>query len=164
MVQGTLNGLGERCGNANLISIIPSLMLKMGFATGIDAAGLERLTHVSRFLDERLNRASNRHAAYVGERLAHKGGLHVSAMARIDTTYEHIAPAHVGNRRRSSSPGPGRASKPARRGSSEIGIAVAAEYLRIPALLEIVKRREFEGYTYDRRGGELRVAGPPNAW
>ena len=66
-VQGTLNGLGERCGNANLVSLIPTLMLKMGFATGVSAKGLARFTHISRLLDERLNRAPDRHAAYVGE-------------------------------------------------------------------------------------------------
>src|SRR5207245_8439319 len=64
-VQGTLNGLGERCGNANLVSLIPSLVLKMGFATGVTPEGMRSLTHVSRLLDERLNRAPNRHAAYV---------------------------------------------------------------------------------------------------
>src|SRR6185436_17330076 len=82
-VQGTLNGLGERCGNANLISLIPSLMLKMGFATGLDEARLGQLTHVSRLLDDRLNRAPSRNAPYVGESaFAHKGGLHVSAVEK----------------------------------------------------------------------------------
>ncbi len=64
-IQGTVNGLGERCGNANLISLLPTLMLKMGFETGVDPDHLTRLTHASRVLDERLNRAPNRHAAYV---------------------------------------------------------------------------------------------------
>src|SRR5512134_405529 len=73
-VQGTLNGLGERCGNANLISILPSLALKMGYETGVTASEMTRLTHVSRLLDERLNRSPNRGAAYVGESaFAHKG-------------------------------------------------------------------------------------------
>src|SRR5207302_617721 len=73
-VQRTLNGLGERCGNANLVSLIPSLMLKMGYITSLGDAGLKRLTHVSRLLDERLNRSPDRHAAYVGEAaFAHKG-------------------------------------------------------------------------------------------
>ena len=87
-VQGTINGLGERCGNADLIAVIPSLMLKMGYKTGLDAKGLAELTHVSRLLDERLNRAPNRHAAYVGESaFAHKGGLHVSAVEKDPRTY-----------------------------------------------------------------------------
>src|SRR3546814_3577036 len=73
-VQGTLNGLGERCGNANIVSLIPSLMLKMGFETGVSREGLAQLTHLSRLLDERLNRPSNRPAAYVGAAaFAHKG-------------------------------------------------------------------------------------------
>src|SRR3954447_26611915 len=99
-IQGTLNGLGERCGNANLVAIIPSLVLKMGYETGVSADGLRALTHVSRFLDERLNRAPDRHAAYVGESaFAHKGGLHVSAVERDPRAYEHIDPAAVGNLR-----------------------------------------------------------------
>ena len=100
-VQGTLNGLGERCGNANLVSLIPTLTVKMGYATGIGEAALARLTHVSRFLDERLTRPPNRHAAYVGESaFAHKGGLHVSAVEKDPRSYEHIDPALVGNTRR----------------------------------------------------------------
>ncbi|HKT19127.1 MAG TPA: citramalate synthase, partial [Stellaceae bacterium] len=100
-VQGTLNGLGERCGNANLVALIPTLMAKMGFATGVSEEGLTRLTHVSRFLDERLNRAPDRHAAYVGESaFAHKGGLHVSAVEKDPRSYEHIEPERVGNARR----------------------------------------------------------------
>src|SRR5579864_5146855 len=82
-VQGTLNGLGERCGNANLVALIPSLVLKLGYETGVSEAGLRSLQHVSRLLDERLNRAPNRHAPYVGEAaFAHKAGLHVSAVER----------------------------------------------------------------------------------
>src|SRR6202140_1609402 len=99
-VQGTLNGLGERCGNANLVSVIPSLMLKMGYTTSLGDAGLKRLTHVSRLLDERLNRSPHRHAAYVGEAaFAHKGGLHVSAVEKDPRSYEHIDPTAVGNHR-----------------------------------------------------------------
>src|SRR4051794_44561 len=99
-VQGTLNGLGERCGNANLVSLIPSLVLKMGFETGVTPAGMRNLTHVSRLLDERLDRPPNRHAAYVGEAaFAHKGGLHVSAVEKDPRCYEHIDPDAVGNRR-----------------------------------------------------------------
>src|SRR5260370_11899964 len=99
-VQGTLNGLGERCGNANLVSVIPSLMLQRGYTPSLGEAGLKRLTHVSRLLDERLNRSPDRHAAYVGEAaFAHKGGLHVSAVEKDPRSYEHIDPAAVGNRR-----------------------------------------------------------------
>lgn len=103
-VQGTLNGLGERCGNANLVSLIPTLMLKDSYAarfeTGIAPDGLPQITRVSRLLDELLNRAPNRHAAYVGDAaFAHKGGLHVSAVEKDPRTYEHVPPDKVGNRR-----------------------------------------------------------------
>ncbi len=125
-VQGTLNGLGERCGNANLITLIPTLMLKMGYATGVGRGGAARLTHVSRFLDERLNRAPDRHAPYVGEAaFAHKGGLHVSAVEKDPRSYEHIDPALVGNRRHIVvSDQAGRSNLLAR--LREIGIAVGA--------------------------------------
>lgn len=148
-VQGTLNGLGERCGNANLVSLIPTLMLKMGHATGLDASGLQRLTHLSRFLDERLNRAPDRHAAYVGEAaFAHKGGLHVSAVERDPRCYEHIDPAAVGNRRHVVvSDQAGRANLLAR--LREIGIELDAGHPKLGALLDEVKAREFAGYAYD---------------
>ena len=98
-VQGTLNGLGERCGNANLVSIIPSLVLKMGFETGVK--DLTQLTRVSRFLDEKLNRQPSIQAAFVGAAaFSHKGGLHVSAVAKNPETYEHIKPETVGNERK----------------------------------------------------------------
>ena len=97
-VQGTLNGLGERCGNANLVSIIPSLVLKMGFKTGVK--DLAQLTHISRYLDEKLNRHANIQAAYVGAAaFSHKGGLHVSAVAKNPDFYEHVKPELVGNSR-----------------------------------------------------------------
>jgi 2-isopropylmalate synthase len=148
-IQGTVNGLGERCGNANLVSIIPTLMLKMGYATGLDAAALERLTHVSRFLDERLNRAPDRHAAYVGEAaFAHKGGLHVSAVEKDPRSYEHIDPAAVGNRRHVVvSDQAGRSNLLAR--LREIGIELDPNHPKLGALLDEVKAREFAGYAYD---------------
>src|SRR5579885_1196301 len=148
-VQGTLNGLGERCGNANLVSVIPSLMLKMGFTTGLGEAGLKRLTHVSRLLDERLNRSPNRHAAYVGEAaFAHKGGLHVSAVEKDARSYEHIDPASVGNRRHVVvSDQAGRSNLLAR--LREIGIEVEPNHPKLGQLLELVKTREFDGYSYD---------------
>jgi 2-isopropylmalate synthase len=148
-VQGTLNGLGERCGNANLVSLIPTLMLKMGYSTGIDAAGLGRLTHVSRFLDERLNRAPNRHAAYVGEAaFAHKAGLHVSAVEKDPRCYEHVDPAAVGNRRHVVvSDQAGRSNLVAR--LRDIGIELAPSDPKLGPLLDDVKAREFQGYAYD---------------
>ncbi len=149
MVQGTLNGLGERCGNANLCSVIPTLVLKMGYETAIAEDGLRRLTHASRLLDERLNRMPNRHQAYVGEAaFAHKGGLHVSAIAKDPTTYEHIDPAKVGNRRHVVvSDQAGRANVLSR--LEDIGITMDPKDKRVGRLVEMVKAREFEGYSYD---------------
>jgi 2-isopropylmalate synthase len=148
-VQGTLNGLGERCGNANLVSMIPSLVLKMGFTTGVSPEGLRSLTHLSRFLDERLNRAPDRHAAYVGESaFAHKGGLHVSAIEKDPRSYEHIDPATVGNRRHVVvSDQAGRSNLLAR--LREIGVEVAPGHKGLGGLLDTIKEREFTGYAYD---------------
>jgi 2-isopropylmalate synthase len=148
-IQGTLNGLGERCGNANLTSIIPNLMIKMGFETGMSDHDLRQLTHVSRLLDERLNRPPSRNAAYVGESaFAHKGGLHVSAVAKDPATYEHIDPASVGNKRHIVvSDQSGKSNILAR--FEEIGLDIDEKNPKLPRLLEIVKEREFEGYAYD---------------
>ncbi len=148
-VQGTLNGLGERCGNANLIALIPTLALKMGFETGVDAAAMKRLTHVAHFLDERLNHAPDRHAPYVGESaFAHKGGLHVSAVEKDPRSYEHVDPDTVGNHRHIVvSDQAGRSNLLAR--LREIEIAVEPDHPKLAALLDEVKAREFAGYAYD---------------
>ncbi|MHB1218825.1 MAG: citramalate synthase [Alphaproteobacteria bacterium] len=148
-VQGSLNGLGERCGNANLISIIPSLMLKMGYDIGLSDADLAHLTHVSRLLDERLNRAPQRNAPYVGESaFAHKGGLHVSAVEKDSRSYEHVRPELVGNRRNIVvSDQAGRSNMLAR--FREIGLEVDPKNPKIGGLIEVVKQREFDGYSYD---------------
>ena len=148
-VQGTLNGLGERCGNANLITLIPSLKLKTAFETGISDADLTHVTRASRLLDELLNRAPDRHAPYVGaSAFAHKGGLHVSAVMKDPRTYEHVPPESVGNRRHIVvSDQSGRANVLAR--LAEAGIVVDADQPRLPRLVEEVKTQEFEGYAYD---------------
>jgi 2-isopropylmalate synthase len=148
-IQGTLNGLGERCGNANLISLIPSLMLKMGMETGLNANDLTRLTAVSRELDERLNRAPLRNAAYVGEAaFAHKGGLHVSAVEKDPKCYEHVRPELVGNHRKILvSDQAGRSNFLAR--FREIGLEIDANDHRLAHLIDEVKQREFAGYSYD---------------
>ncbi len=148
-VQGTLNGLGERCGNANLVSLIPTLMLKTDFVTGITEKNLSQVTKVSRLLDERLNRAPLRSAAYVGESaFAHKGGLHASAVEKDPRTYEHIDPALVGNRRHIVvSDQSGRTNILAR--FRDIGLAVEADDPKIATLVEMVKAREYDGYAYD---------------
>jgi 2-isopropylmalate synthase len=152
-VQGTLNGLGERCGNANLCSIIPTLILKETFAerfeTGVSPDQLKTLTRASRMLDEILNRAPARHAPYVGpSAFAHKGGLHSSAMLKDTRTYEHVAPEIVGNRRKILvSDQAGRSNLLAR--LADAGIDVDAKDPRLAKLLEDIKQREYLGYTYD---------------
>ena len=152
-IQGTLNGLGERCGNANLCSLLPNLLLKEPFAsafeTGVSGEQLARLTSVSRLLDEILNRAPGRHAAYVGpSAFAHKGGLHSSAVAKDPRTYEHVAPESVGNQRKILvSDQAGRSNLLAR--LSDAGIDLDAKDARITRLLDEIKQREFLGYAYD---------------
>ena len=156
-VQGTINGLGERCGNANLISVIPNLVLKMGFDVGLSEDGLSRLTEVSRALDERLNRAPNRHAPYVGESaFAHKGGLHVSAVEKDPRCYEHIDPASVGNRRQILvSDQAGRSNVLSR--LREVGLEVDPDNPKVARVVEEVKLREFKGYAYDGAGASFEL-------
>src|SRR5262245_19634427 len=152
-IQGTLNGLGERCGNANLVSIIPTLKLKREFAErfdiGITEEALKKLAHISHALDERLNRAPNRHAAYVGESaFATKAGIHASAIKKDPTTYEHVAPELTGNRRKVLvSEQAGKSNILAELDS--VGIKVDKDDARIGRLLEIVKEREAIGYAYE---------------
>ena len=152
-VQGTLNGLGERCGNANLVSLIPTLMLKDDYArrfeTGIAPEALHKITHVSRLLDELLNRAPNRHAAYVGDAaFAHKGGLHVSAVEKDPRTYEHVPPEKVGNQRHILvSDQAGRSNILSR--LRDAGLDIDPKHPKLGPLLEEVKEREFNGYAYD---------------
>jgi 2-isopropylmalate synthase len=99
-VQGTINGFGERCGNANLVSIIPNLQLKLGYAC-VPKMQLAQLKSTSRLLFELLNQPPNKRQAYVGDSaFAHKGGIHVSAVLKNARTYEHVDPSSVGNRRR----------------------------------------------------------------
>ena len=152
-IQGTLNGIGERCGNANLVSIIPTLALKRHFAarfeTGIDAARLSQLTHVSRAFDELLNRSPDKQAPYVGKSaFATKAGIHASALLKEPETYEHVPPEAVGNRRQVLvSDQAGKSNLIA--ALERIGIAVAKDDPRLDSLLGDVKRREAEGYAYD---------------
>ena len=152
-VQGTLNGLGERCGNANMISLIPSFVLKPPFAdtveTGISADQLASLSRVSRMLDEVLNRQPNRHAPYVGaSAFAHKGGLHASAVEKDPKTYEHIDPALVGNERHVLVSNQSGKSNVLSR-LDGLGIAVDPKDPKVGRLLDAVKDREFQGYSYD---------------
>jgi len=152
-IQGALNGLGERCGNANLVSLIPTLLLKREFAdrfeTKVTPAQLKKLTHASRLLDEVLNRAPNRQAPYVGEAaFATKAGIHASAILKEPATYEHVAPESVGNRRRvlvSDQAGKSNLLHELER----LGIPVGRDDSRVTELLDEVKTREAIGYAYE---------------
>ncbi len=152
-IQGTLNGLGERCGNANLTSLIPTLLLKPEFAdrfeTGVSREALKKLTQISRLIDEILNRAPSRQAPYVGESaFATKAGIHASAIQKEPETYEHVRPESVGNQRRvlvSNQAGKSNILAELER----LGIATTKSDERIQRLLEEVKAREAMGYAYE---------------
>ena len=152
-VQGTLNGLGERCGNANLVSIIPTLLFKKyfndRFTTSVNEEKISYLTNCSRLLDEILNRKPNNRAAYVGSSaFAHKGGLHVSAVQKDPKTYEHIDPTLVGNNRTVViSDQAGRSNIISR--LEKLKITVDSKDPKIQKILDEVKDREFSGYSYD---------------
>ena len=152
-IQGTLNGIGERCGNANLVSIVPTLKLKSEFAdryeTGISNAQLMTLTHASHIVDEVLNRSPDRAAAYVGESaFASKAGIHVSAIMKDPKTYEHVAPETVGNRRRLLvSDQAGKSNIMAE--LDRLKIEADKDDPRILRLLNEVKEREAIGYAYE---------------
>ena len=152
-IQGTLNGLGERCGNANLTTLIPILLLKEPYAsrfdTGIPLDGLANLTQISRALDEILNRVPTKQAAFVGSSaFAHKAGLHASAILKDPSTYEHIDPALVGNTR--IIPMSNQAGQSNRRRRLEsAGLTIAKGDPALGQILDEVKAREAEGYSYD---------------
>ena len=152
-IQGTLNGIGERCGNANLTSLIPTLMLKATYAdrfeTGVTPEGLAGLTALAHRFDELLNRASNRQAPYVGAAaFTTKAGIHASGIARDPMTYEHVSPASVGNHRHVlvSDQG-GKANLLAE--LARMGLAVEKNDHRLDTLLREVKERESVGYAYE---------------
>ena len=152
-VQGTLNGLGERCGNANLTTLIPTLLLKEPYAsvfeTGVSNESLQTLTQISRTLDDILNRVPLRQAPFVGaSAFAHKAGLHASAILKNPSTYEHIEPAIVGNVRiipMSNQAG----QSNLRKRLSDAGLSVAKGDPALGFLLDEIKERESSGYSYD---------------
>ncbi|MEO0822430.1 MAG: alpha-isopropylmalate synthase regulatory domain-containing protein, partial [Pseudomonadota bacterium] len=160
-IQGTLNGLGERCGNANLCSLIPTLLLKEPYAsryeTGVAVEDLPQLRRVSALLDDILNRQPNRHAPYIGAAaFTHKAGLHASAILKDPTTYEHVAPESVGNRRViPMSNQAGRANLVRR--LAEAGLAVDPKDPRLVGLLAEVKTREDQGYAYDSAAASFEI-------
>ncbi len=152
-IQGTLNGLGERCGNANLCSLIPTLKLKKEFAerfdVGVSEGKLASLVQVSRALDDMLNRAPNRHAPYVGESaFTTKAGIHASAMLKDPATYEHVAPELVGNHRKILvSDQAGRSNVLAE--LERAGIPFRKDDPKLARLLDEVKEREAAGFAYE---------------
>ena len=152
-IQGTLNGIGERCGNANLVTLIPTLALKAEYAarfeTGVTAAALAEITRISRAFDEILNRAPARQAPYVGEAaFATKAGIHASAILKDPRTYEHVPPETVGNTRRvlvSDQAGKSNLVHALER----VGLPLAKDDPRLDRLLAEVKAREAKGYAYE---------------
>ncbi len=148
-VQGTINGLGERCGNADLITLIPTLMMKLGYKTSIPEEKISKLLSLSRMVDDRLNLVPNSHAPYVGSAaFAHKGGLHASAAQKDPRTYEHIPPETVGNERSFViSDQIGRSNVLAR--FSEVGIEIPEDDIRIERLIRDIKEKEYNGWSFD---------------
>ena len=146
-VQGTINGLGERCGNTNLVSLIPSLVLKTDFHTNIEEKNLKSLKKISNTLSELLNEPKLKNAPYVGENaFSHKGGLHASAVAKDPSTYEHINPDLVGNSRNVIiSDQAGKANLISQLKKLEIDI----DSEKINQILELIKQKETEGFSYD---------------
>ncbi len=152
-IHGALNGLGERCGNANLCSIIPTLLLKPElsekYEIGVTPEKLRGLTKLSHMLDEMLNRAPDRHAPYVGaSAFTTKAGIHASAVMKDPRTYEHVPPESVGNIRRvlvSDQAGKSNILAELER----LGVAVAKDDPRVMRLLEAVKDKEAQGYAYE---------------
>jgi 2-isopropylmalate synthase len=155
-VQGTMNGVGERCGNANLVSIIPNLCLKMNFEC-IPLENLKKLRHVSRYILELANLPSNKHQPFVGRSaFAHKGGVHISAVERNPRTYEHIEPELVGNRRRILvSDASGRATIKWK--ADEFGIKISRDDPVAMEVLETIKQLEMEGYQFEAAEASLEL-------
>jgi 2-isopropylmalate synthase len=156
MVQGTVNGVGERCGNANLISIIPALQLKMGMQC-VTSEQLARLRNVSRTFDEIVNRVPSTQQAYVGlSAFAHKGGVHVDAVKKNSRTYEHIEPALVGNERRILlSDLSGRANVQLK--AAELGVDLDQKGSDTMRILSHLKELENRGYQFEGAGASFRL-------
>lgn len=152
-IQGTLNGIGERCGNADLVTIIPTLCLKHTYAsrfeTAIDREKLVGLTRLSRAFDEMLNRSPNHQSPYVGgSAFATKAGIHASALLKDPKTYEHVEPESVGNFRKvmvSDQGGKANFLNELKRR----GITVAKDDPKLDTLISVVKEREASGYAYE---------------
>jgi 2-isopropylmalate synthase len=152
-VQGTMNGVGERCGNVDLTTVIANLELKLGYRC-LPRGHLDRLTELSRIVWERLNLAGPLNQPYVGKSaFAHKGGIHVSAMQRNENSYEHIAPSAVGNTRRIL------ISEMSGRSNLVAKLANRHPNLKDPdvlsAILNEVQERENQGYSFEAADGSF---------
>ncbi len=147
-IQGTFNGLGERCGNVNLVNVISNLCLKMNYNSKV-RKNLKKITHVSRFVDEILNRQSNRNQPFVGSAaFAHKGGLHISAVQKDPRSYEHIDPETVGNERIlvvSNQSGRSNIVNQLKK----LKISYGNNESRLSKFIDLTKTQEFMGYAYD---------------
>jgi 2-isopropylmalate synthase len=154
MVQGTINGYGERCGNANLVSIIPSLALKMGYEV-LEPGKLSELTTLSHFVAETANLPPDQWAPYIGHNaFAHKGGMHTSAILHDPATYEHVDPDHVGNERHvlvSELSGRGTILTKAQ----EFGVEIGGD--QIATILSRVKDLENDGYHFEVADGSFEL-------
>ena len=156
LVQGTINGYGERTGNANLVSILPSLLLKLGH-TATCAAQLGHLRELALYLDELANLHPDTKAPYVGaSAFAHKGGLHANAAQKVKSSYEHIDPALVGNRTRVLvSDMAGRSSLVMK--ARDLGFALEEKAPEIKTLIEELKALEFRGYEFEAADASLQL-------
>ncbi len=147
-VHGTINGIGERCGNANLVSILPNLQLKMGMPI-IPAKQMKRLKEVSHYVYEMTNQTPRNNQAYVGRSaFAHKGGIHVSAVARNPKTYEHIEPSQVGNHRRVLVSDLSGASNVLAK-AQEFGIKLNKKDPLVKQLVQDLKNLENQGFQFE---------------
>ncbi|MFH1367915.1 MAG: citramalate synthase [Elusimicrobiota bacterium] len=148
LVQGTVNGYGERCGNANLCSIIPALQLKLGYNC-FPKGKLPQLTELSRYVDEIANLLPDEQQPYVGRNaFAHKAGIHVSAVARNSSTYEHMEPSDVGNERRILvSELSGRSNIAFK--SGELSLDLEKDPDNMTKVIEAVKKMENQGYQFE---------------
>jgi len=156
LVQGTINGYGERCGNANLCSIIPNLKLKMGIDC-ISDAQLKKITEISRFVSELANLPHHKYLPYVGDSaFAHKGGVHVSAIRKSGFTYEHVQPEQVGNRRRvliSDLSGESNILYKA----AEFKIDIESNDPNVRGILDTLKQLENQGFQFEGAEGSFEI-------
>ena len=160
-IQGTVNGLGERCGNANLISLIPSLLMKepfkSTFSINIKEKNLSIVTKLSRLVDDILNRVPVRSAPYVGSSaFTHKAGLHASAILKNPKTYEHISPELVGNHRVIPMSNQAGLSNLKKR-LFDCGIDFKEDNSKLNEILRIIKEKEDQGYSYDVAGASFEL-------